>query len=183
MHSLHNCHTGPSLYGPGGIGWREYDLTPHLIGSEEIVAVRDLPGFVLGNTTYESHHFWVHFARYVPRNPNVKKSERYSSVYIRVNHGAGWEVWSGDYMLAESLRRYGDDDIGLFLLCWYLIDNARSARAAGREAAATEYRQAFVDGRLKKRKLPAQGKVKVWIEPKIDPTQPLLDAGAASATA
>jgi hypothetical protein len=58
------------------------------------------------------------------------------------------------------------DDRGAFWLCWYLIDVARSAHAAGRQEAAKEYREAFVDGRLKKRKLPARDDVKVWIEPK-----------------
>jgi len=38
-------------------------------------------------------------------------------------------------------------------------------RSAGHDATAREYREALVDGRLRKRKLPTRG-VKVWIEPR-----------------
>lgn len=151
MHALHCLHNGGHIYKPGGIGELEYDPAQHLTG-ETIAETRDLPGFVEGNTTYESHHFWVHFTNR-------------RDVYIRVHHGGGWEVWRGDYMLEKALRRYGDNDRGLFLLCWYLIDNARAWRDAGRQEAASEYRKAFVDGRLKKRKQPGRNTFKVWIDP------------------
>jgi hypothetical protein len=157
-HALTRLHAGGHIYLPGGFGEREYDITPHLIGSEQITVTRDLPGFVENGVTYESHHFWVHFTRY-------EKSTRFANVFIRVHHGGGWEVWRGDYMLARALENYGPDDRGLFLLCWFLIDAAKAARDAGAYETGSEYRKAFVDGRLKKRKLPAQGKVKVWIEP------------------
>ncbi len=166
-HMLKLLYRGGHLYGEGGIGWREYDIAPHLT-IEHAAETRDLPGFVEGGTTYESHHFWVHFLQY-DRNGKPERDDaedrRDSSVLIRVNHGGGWEVWRGDYMLARALRRYGDNDRGLFLLCWYLIDTANYSKQAGRAEAAQEYKQAFVDGRLKKRKLPARGVHKVWIEP------------------
>jgi hypothetical protein len=166
MHGLTCLHDGGHIYKPGGIGELDHDPAQHLIGSEEIVSTRDLPGFAFGGVTYESHHFWIHLCQYAP-NPRMQErhAERFSSVLIRVNHGGGWEVWRGDYMLAAALARYGDDDMGAFWLCWYLIDIARTARKIGAEATAAEYKQAFVDGRLRKRKLPAQGKIKVWIEP------------------
>lgn len=170
MHTLAKLHEGRHIYKPGGIGELEYDITPHLV-AEENHETRDLPGFVLGNVTYESHHFWIHFCRYKQFREGSERKD--SSVLIRVHHGAGWEVWSGDYMLAQALRRYGNDNIGAFLLCWYLIDSAKTNRQFGYENAKQEYTTAFVDGRLKKRKLPAQGKVKVWIEP--SPSQPNAD--------
>jgi hypothetical protein len=39
------------------------------------------------------------------------------------------------------------------------------SRRAGADSTAAEYRRAFAEGRLKKRKMPARGAVKVWIEP------------------
>jgi hypothetical protein len=151
MHMLIKRHDGGHLYNPGGVGEREFDLTSLLLAGETVTDTRDLPGFVLGNTTYESHHFWVHFVG----------EQR---AYIRVHHGGGWEVWEGDYMLAHALRRFGPDDIGLFLLCWYLIDTTRTARQVGADESALIYRKAFIDGRLRKRRLPARGQTKVWIE-------------------
>jgi|SRR5690606_24006815 len=166
MHALTCLHRGGHLYGPNGYGERQFDPVS-LLTSEEIVETRDLPGFVHDRVTYESHHFWIHFCRYPRRKPNINPDdERFSSVLIRVHHGGGWEVWRGDRMLAAALHLYGDDDIGAFWMCWSLIDIATSARSAGRQESAVEYRQAFADGRLKKRKLPRRSEVKIWIEPK-----------------
>jgi hypothetical protein len=173
-HALTLVHSGGHLYGPGGVGSVEFDPA-QLLTAEIIAETRDLPGFVdTGRTvsvTYESHHFWIHFLRYA-RNPDA---ERFCAVLIRVHDGAGWEVWRGDPMLAAALSGYGGDARGLFLLCWFLRDSTRAARDAGRHETAAEYRRAFVDGRLRKRKLPAQGKVKVWIEP--EAAQPLAAVG------
>lgn len=172
MHALTNLHKGGHLYGPGGCGEMQHDPAQHL-SSELIAETRELPGFSEDGVTYQSHKFWVHFLQYarVSALPalserDAEERKRDSGVLIRVNHGGGWEVWRGDYMLAKALRRYGSDDRGMFLLCWYLIDCAHYSRQAGRDDAAKEYRTAFVEGRLKKRKLPARGQVKVWIEPK-----------------
>ncbi|TVR06648.1 MAG: hypothetical protein EA385_15125 [Salinarimonadaceae bacterium] len=139
-----------------------------MTGSEKIVETRDLPGFTHDGVTYESHHFYIHFCRYERdgRNPSANPStRRFSSVLVIVNHGGGWEVWSGDYMLAAALHRYGDDNMGAFWLCWYLLDSTKEALHVGRHEASREYRQAFAEGRLKKRKLPRQNSVKIWIEP------------------
>ncbi|MGY4224360.1 hypothetical protein ACVMIH_001721 [Bradyrhizobium sp. USDA 4503] len=168
MHALTCLHTCGHLYQPGGFGELEFDPAQCLT-AETIVETRKLPGFVEDNTTYESHTFWVHFARFT--RTMERESERDSSVLIRVHHGGGWEVWRGDWMLARALRRYGDNDRGLFLLCWYLRDSTRAARDAGRTETAAEYRRAFVEGRLKKRKLPNRGECKVWIDPAPTPAQ------------
>lgn len=54
----------------------------------------------------------------------------------------------------------------------YWIMNAifhaqNDARREGLSEASQEYRQAFAEGRLKKRKMPKSSGVKVWIEPKV----------------
>ena len=133
-----------------------------LSGSEAITSTRDLPGFVLGNVTYESHRFWVHFLNFTWGGDSI--GERYSGCLVVVNHGGGWEVYRGDYMMAEALSRFGDDDKGLFLLCWAMFDAARENREVGKIETVREYRQAFVDGRLKKRKQRGSTFYKVWIE-------------------
>lgn len=130
---------------------------------EEISLTRELPGFVEGGTTYESHTFWVHFARYKRERPVEGREQKDSSVYIRVRHGGGWELFRGDYLLAKALRGIADDRT-MFFMCWTLADIRREAHATGYEAAASVFRKAFVAGRLRKRALPKQGKVKVWIE-------------------
>ena len=57
-----------------------------------------------------------------------------------------------------------------------LIDGIGQVHTAGhggfklsheRNLKVPTYRRAFAEGRLKKRKMPAQGKVKVWIEPAV----------------
>lgn len=171
MRSFTQIHTCGHLYGEGGRGERALDLGefswPGGIGE-----TRELPGFVMDNVTYESHRFWVHFLKPRPiTNPNYTpqaRDRRCSGVLVVVHHGGGWEVWRGDSMLAAALERYGDDDKGLFLLCWFMVDAAREAHQRGYGEAKGEYQRAFVDGRLKKRKLPARGAVKVWIEPAPD---------------
>lgn len=165
MHAFTCLHRGGHLYRPDRSGEDEFDPAT-LLCSEEIVETRDLPGFVEGGVTYESHHFWAHFCRYPHRNPHMPppKEGRFSSALVRVHHGGGWEVWRGDYMLAKALHRYGDDDRGLFLMCWFLIDAAREAQRTGYQEAKQEHRLAFVEGRLKKRKMPGRADHKVWIE-------------------
>jgi hypothetical protein len=163
MHAFTKLYSGGHIYNANGIGEIEFDPAS-LVSAERIVETRSLDGFVEQQktyaVTYESHKFWVHFLRY-----SAGRSERDSGVLVRVNHGGGWEVWRGDEMLAEALRGYGDDNRGLFKLCWFMIDAARSAEAAGAQCATTRYRKAFIEGRLKKRKMPGRDACKVWIEP------------------
>lgn len=179
MHALTRIYKGGHLYKPSGIGELEFDPAP-LLTSEDIVQTRALPGFVDDDrqtpVTYTSHHFWIHFLKYrlrdnhgespaLVRAAHEAQRKRFSGVLIRVHHGGGWEVWRGDAMLANALHRYGEDDRGAFLLCWFMIDAAQAADSAGYARAADEHRKAFIEGRLRKRKLPARGAVRVWIEP------------------
>ena len=156
MHTLQKVHTCGHLYRPGG----EDDLPPEQFTLNAIVETRDLPGFVEDRTdgspgvTYESHHFWVHFAG----------SNGWGEVLIMVHHGGGWEVWRGDYMLAAALRGFGPDDRALFKLCWYMIDSAKERHKQGAEEASARFREAFANGWLKKRKARGSNSVKVWID-------------------
>ena len=82
---------------------------------------------------------------------------------LLVQHGGGTE------RLRVSLPRgFSLDCMDSNTRYWILnaIYHASSdARRDSRDETSLEYRKAFVDGRLKKRKLPARGVVKVWIEP------------------
>lgn len=137
---------------------------------DEIFALRmtrSLPGFVFKNTTYESHHFWIDFHGYKRDDESTAPEWQMDfsrQVIIRVRHGGGWEVWRGDYFLARILARI-PDDMAAFWLCWHAIDNHRNAYDAGVRDASASYQKAFVDGRLKKRKMPGRDAMKVWIEP------------------
>lgn len=127
--------------------------------------VRTLPGFVDYDrdlncpTTYESHTFFLHEER--------KGDGRLSAAYLSVRHGAGREGWRIAlhlYNALEALVAAGKEREA-FLLCWGLVEAIRTSAAAARHETRTEYAQAFVDGRLRKRKRRGQNIYKVWIEP------------------
>lgn len=161
---LHSCG---HLYGEGGRGYRALDLTPFHQG-KSIARTIYLPGFVEQgprvSVTYESHDFWVHFTWRIGPDGSTLPGQEPEALVV-VQHGAGWEVWRADYMLADALGRYGDDRRGLFKLCWALTDMDRELRDAARHETRRDLFQAFVDGRLKKRKQPGRSDHKVWVEP------------------
>lgn len=164
MHILEQIHSCGHLYVEDGHSGRGLDVSQFHCRPENEVEVIDLPGFVEADrqfpVTYESHHFWVYLLG--------KRTRR--NVLIVVNHGGGWEVWQGDYMLADALERYGDDKQGLFKLCWYPIDTSRESALRGMEEASKGLKRAFVEGRLKKRKMPRSDRYKVWVEPPLETT-------------
>lgn len=168
---LTKIHACGHLYGEGGRGERVLDLTPFHQGYA-VGRTIDLPGFVEKgahhSVTYESHRFWIHFLRWIkPSDPDAIQPVR--DALVVVHHGGGWEVWRADSMLADALARYGDDQRGLFKLCWALADMDRELRDAARHETRRDLFQAFVDGRLKKRKQPGRSDHKVWIEPPAKP--------------
>lgn len=116
-----------------------------------------LPGFVEdhGNysVTYESHRFWIHF------------ESGHCGALIICSHGSGWEVWRASSMLADALKRYGDDAKGLFKMCYALVRASSDNRAAGAGDERAALQCAFVDGRLRKRKHPGRDSYRVWVEP------------------
>jgi len=116
-----------------------------------------LPGFVENGVTYESHTFFVEF--------EARQTRPGATIYVR--HGGGWESLSVRHMAASALSVLIDrgHEREAFFLCWNLHELAYDERKAGRDETAQEYREAFVSGRLKKRKMPGRAACKVWIEP------------------
>jgi hypothetical protein len=110
-------------------------------------------GRILNNVDFRSHSFKL-----------VKHGGLGYSLLVR--HGAGDErVFLGfAYRGIEAIFKSLDSD-SRYLLLNTLLNVKHDAERAARENTAKEYRQAFVDGRLKKRKQRGQGSVKVWIEP------------------
>ncbi|UUV45008.1 hypothetical protein RCWATA_87 [Rhodobacter phage RcWata] len=102
-----------------------------------------LSGFVdkEQNVTYESHDFWIRF------------DNRYGSRFdakIIVHNGAGVQSLGVEYHIAVALKALVDAGqmIPAYHMCWGLFDMARRAREIG----ATEIKQAFVNGTLKKKR-------------------------------
>ena len=71
------------------------------------------------------------------------------------------------HMTSMALRSLLDagDTTAAFFLCWELFEQVGNAFAAGARDASERFRRAFVDGRLKKRKLRGREAAQVWIEP------------------
>lgn len=69
-----------------------------------------------------------------------------------------------DQTFQEVLPHFSDE--ALYDLLEVFTRAYRTGKEAGHAKAQQEYTEAFVDGRLKKRRLPKQSATKVWIEPK-----------------
>lgn len=118
-----------------------------------------LNGFVRSGVTYESHTFFVDFGKQGYRSgPDAT---------IYVHHGGGWESIHVRHMIAmalQSLIAFGDQT-SAFFLCWETFEQVQNAYKAGAHDASDRFRKAFIDGRLKKRKVRGREAAKVWIEP------------------
>ncbi len=116
-----------------------------------------LPGFVENGVTYQSHTFYVDFGK-----PGYHSGPD-CTIYVR--HGGGWESLRTSHMIATALASLlaANDTRAAFFLCWGTHETARESYKLGRFDVATQYRTAFIEGRLKKRRLP-RGGVKFWIE-------------------
>ena len=107
---------------------------------------------IRGGTDCRSHCF------------KVVKPE-YGNYTLVVSHGAGVERVGLGWrrVVVDGLAAMDSD--ARFRFLWMILDVHHNAERAAAEKTAAHYRKAFVEGRLKKRALPKQGKVKVWIEP------------------
>lgn len=106
-------------------------------------------GRVLNNIDYRSHWFLL-------------VQELYGGHALIVKHGGGQERWS-DFMLGKSihaLTTLSSDD--RYLMLYTLYDAHKLGFKQGQGKASQEYKEAFVEGRLKKRKQQSGG-IKVWI--------------------
>lgn len=161
MDTFARLHTCGHLYRARGFAEAELDPAPFIAG-RTVIETRDLPGFIDHdrNVTYESHHFRVYV---LGRAATTDKPARIDGVIVTVHHAAGWEVWEARHKLAVALARCTDPR-GLFFLCWGLMDMAHDKVQRGKAEATETMRAAFVEGRLRKRRLPSGG-TKVWIEP------------------
>ena len=136
-----------------------------------------LPGFIdrERNVTYESHHFWVEWVWQQPLfNHAVPRRKAPMGAYIWVRNGAGVQRLGVDDKVAQALYRLivtSDAEVS-FLLCWGLHEMERSAASAARVAEKKRLEAAFVDGRLKKRKMPGREAHRVWVEPGVAEAAP-----------
>lgn len=141
--------TGP-IRDPEDWGRETWRAPQHPEGAEVLF---ELPGRIVGRVCHRSHYFRVF------RN-------RFGSRELWVRHGGGTEqillsITRIDWLSTHLASIVDDDD--RYLLVRNLYEMIGDARRRSESATALEYRQAFADGRLKKRK--ARGGVKVWIEP------------------
>jgi len=100
---------------------------------------------------YRSHYFRI-----------VKRSGR---AFLLVKHGGGEERFEIDYNAKRAAQFFEPFDSNQrYLLMHMLFQIYKHAQRAASEETAAKYKQAFVNGRLKKRKMPRSDVVKVWIE-------------------
>ncbi len=128
--------------------WRE----PKAREDENVI--RSEHGRIAFNIDYRSHWFVL-----------VQGPSKHQYA-IMVKHGGGEERIQMPTVnfkeIAAVIAALPSDEA--YLLMHQLYDIHKDAVREARRQTAKEYREAFVEGRLKKRKLPAQGTVKVWIE-------------------
>lgn len=145
---------------PENYAWREREWRRPPVNDGETILIEE-PGRVLPprgetgqGTCCRSHYFLV-----------VK--QQYGGALLRVRHGAGVEEWrlGWDYeRVVKGLQALDSDTRFRFL--WTLMDARHEAEREAAERTASKYREAFVEGRLKKRKKRGTNEVRVWIEPK-----------------
>lgn len=100
---------------------------------------------------YRSHYFRL-----------VK--EEYGSIALLVKHGAGQERIS-EHLLRKIIPGLNAlDSDNHYLLLYAVYQSHREGKKAGTDETTQRYRKAFVEGRLKKRKMPGRDAFKVWIE-------------------
>ncbi|MBB4200602.1 hypothetical protein GGD83_004431 [Rhodoblastus sphagnicola] len=90
---------------------------------------------------------------------------RVGNYALIVQHGSGIERVDLGYSRRTVNAFEQMDSDTRFRLMWSILDIHTNAKREAAEATAKTFREAFVQGRLKKRHLPARGTTKVWIEP------------------
>ena len=133
--------------------WREPSLKP---GYTRVFSEH---GRILGNTCYRSH--WM----------ALDKGE-HGGYFLTVKHGGGEEHFQIAYSkrLVDALAAL-DSDARYFILHQFLRIKQDAERAA-QDKTANDYKRAFAEGRLRKRKLRGQDAVKVWVD------RPIVQAAA-----
>lgn len=106
------------------------------------------------------------------RSHSFKLVKNHGQFFVLVRHGGGDERISLGYSYRQIDAIFAplESDLRYWLLHSFM-DLYHDTKRAAIDQTADKFRKAFVDGRLKKRKLPAQGAVKVWIEPETERRQ------------
>lgn len=139
----------------------------------------ELKGFVENGVTYESHTFYVDFGK------SGSRTGPDATLYVR--HGGGWESVSVRHMTATALKSLLDagNTRAAFFLCWEMFEQVRNAYTRGITETSAHFKKAFVDGRLRKRKIRGRDAAQVWIEPEtstlVGPDKFIVPASAAAA--
>ncbi|MEQ9152847.1 MAG: hypothetical protein RLO06_15325 [Parvibaculum sp.] len=129
--------------------------------------VVELDGPVVGNTTYASFRVTLFVLREgAPKPRRTRPGSYLPDIYCRFEHGAGAELYRLDSLILQStidalLELPRPVLFGVFHTIWFA---QREAEAAGYRRGADRYSQAFVSGRLRKRKNESTGGYRVWIE-------------------
>lgn len=138
----------------GADPWREPTADP-----DDTVIFSEF-GRVLDHTDYRSHWF-------------VLVKAQFGGYYLLVKHGGGQERINLGYLcffrkghprVIDAMKVMDTDDRYLMLHTFY--DIHKDSRRAERAKVTHELTQAFVEGRLKKRKIKGQSAYKVRVEPR-----------------
>lgn len=136
----------------GAAEWRK----PTVLEGETVL--RSECGRITHNIDYRSHWFIL-----------IKSA--YTEHILLVRHGGGEErihlpICNAN-VLVSAIQSLGSDEA--YIVMHQLFDIWQHSKRAGRDEATRRFQNAFIDGRLKKRRFPKQGIVKVWIEnPKVE---------------
>lgn len=149
------CNT-PNVNGtPNAYSWDGKHIStrqpcpPELREGDEML--HDEPGRC-GGLDCHSHHFRLVKAR--------------GSYDVLMRHGGGDECFSlGSFgkLVAPSFAAL--DSNARYWLLHALYSTHKDAKRVAEESTAREWRQAAAEKRIKTRKFPARGAIKVWIEP------------------
>lgn len=120
------------------------------------------PGRVLDRKAHGGHCDVCYRSHWLTVTADARVRSR--SYTLRVRHGGGDEAWPLDDTVVDALAECGSD--ARYFILYGIVRAHHDSERAAEGRVSGEYRQAFADGRLKKRKLRGQARCKVWIEPK-----------------
>lgn len=150
------CCDKPNVNGTPGYSWDGrtvgvYPVRPPTLAPHDSL-VLDEPGRC-GGIDSHSHHY---------------RLVRDGGLALLVAHGGGEERITHVSIYEPSLRAF----LALESSARYFILNAiyhayRDGLSKGEDSTGQRYRKAFIEGRLRKRKMPGRDAVKVWIEPAV----------------
>ena len=148
-----NTDYPPHVTDPSNYSWRERERTRPSVPEDETI-VFDEPGRILPGhdrgTDCRSHYF-------------VMTTSFGGAPTLYVKHGAGERKYrlGWDPRIVESLRILDSDHRFRMLLTLAQLSDA--GRREGYRVGAAEYRDAFIEGRLRKRKLRGREEFKIEI--------------------